>query len=103
MGNAAVIANDPEDFWDGTLNSIVDVDENGAMFGNGGEYFWAGTNSSGAQHSYSTNYCNDWTAGSGNSGPAAETQSASDWIFPQLALCQMQHRLLCISIADDIN
>ena len=94
--NNKKIADDFTDLTSGSVQSVVDVDQNGTPFSTE-QYTWTGTRSSGTLRS--TSYtCNNWTTGtSGSSGWRGSTNRDNKWWTDfNMQSCDNTFRLYCL-------
>jgi hypothetical protein len=88
------VADDASDLWDGTLDTVIDVDEHGESASG---HVWTGTDSQGGLGGLDAN-CNGWNTGdetaSGVRGSVGQTDG--DWLDAEETLCDSKASLYCI-------
>lgn len=94
LKNGAVVALSPEEFFSGAHRLPIDMDETGAQLALS-ERIWTGTNGAGTT---TGNWCNDWTAQSGNVPPLGLSDATDgSWASSSApSFCDASLRLYCV-------
>jgi len=96
--DGTIIANGWSDLTDGTLDNLLNLDENGNAIS--GSYSWTNTNSNGSIYTTGFNQsCDYWTSGTGGGVRTARrgraSQTSSQWTSYNVVGCNNTYVLYC--------
>ena len=93
--STTVVADDWSDFWDGSIDSAIDLTQTGSSMSS--TNVWTGTDSSGVA---TANHCSSWTTTSGmvSASVGSPTATNGSWASTSTAMCNASRLVYCVSM-----